>query len=62
MQNLTREQLKKISEEVQVILDKYNVTLQIVQGISYVQLPPKEVAKEAEIVSPYIPNEPNTTT
>ena len=59
MEQLNPQQLIEINKEIKAVLDKYNVTLQVTQGIVYVPVAPKEeVVKEAEIVSPYNQDEP----
>jgi len=50
---MDKEILEKINSEVQAVLDKYGVTFQIVQGISYM---PVEKKIEPEIISPYESN------
>ena len=47
MEQLTKEQIIEINKEIQVVLTKYNATLQPTMGISIVALP-----KEEGVVSP----------
>lgn len=61
MEQLSKEKLLEINEEIQAVLTKYGVALQPTLGISYVIVPKSEKV-EAEVLSPLQADDLNNPT